>query len=57
MNKKLRQVSLSIWFEEDDFSYDINEDYSSALEKPIFPREKLHQTLDKFLDEIIERRS
>ncbi|SFJ49789.1 hypothetical protein [Thermoflavimicrobium dichotomicum] len=54
MNKTIRQVSFSVWFEEDDFSYDNHVDYSSALEQPAFSREKLHQLLDEFLNDIEE---
>lgn len=54
MSKTIRQVSFSVWFEEDDFSYDNRVDYSSALEQPKYSREKLHQLLDEFLNDLEE---
>jgi hypothetical protein len=48
LNKTIREVRFSVWFEEDDFSRDSTIDFSSAFEQPKFSKEKLHQLLDEF---------
>ena len=54
VNKTVREVRFSVWFEEDDFSRDFRSDYSSALEFPKYSREQIHQILDLYLDQIEE---
>jgi hypothetical protein len=54
LNKTIREVRFSVWFEEDDFSRDSTIDFSSAFEQPKFSKEKLHQLLDEFLNDIEE---